>query len=190
MAWLFLKIHTAVVWVVVRVARLVGRALWSFIVAVLALLGEEFRRWAGLAVWCVLLVAFGKLALAMPDGVRRPLLLTDLLLLGIWALAVRRAARITRHNNLVKVRQRRAFKELADDVKGVRGGLIEGMARRTQDHPVGRVFGSNRRRSARQEQQRQAKTERDAAAAVEAVRLADEDELRRDDLAALEPDPY
>lgn len=179
MAWLFLKLHALVIWVVWGGLRLAGRAVWSFVLAVFALLGEEFQRYAGLTVWGVLIVLGGKMALHAPAGVRQPLLLTVLLLLGIWALALRRATKVTRANNLVKVRQRQAFRELKGEVAKTRGAVVEGLARRTRGTRGGRAFRSNR--------------EAEDAAAEQAAReqrAAEADEARRDELAALEPDPY
>lgn len=162
------------------VLRLPFRALWAAVLAVVALLGEEFRRWAGLVVWGVLLVGAGKLTVNYaPAGTARPLALTLLLLTLIWALAVRRAAHWTRRNNLVAVRNRKAFRELKGDVGEVRGRLTDGLARATQGTPADRLFKSNR--------EDRAKTE----AKVEADRLAaDADERHRGELADLEPDPY
>jgi len=125
------------------------RGLWAFFLAVLALLGEEFRRWAGLAVSGVLIVLAGKATLNYaPADAKQPLVLVVLALLAIWALAVWRAARVSRANNLVRVRQRQAFRDLAKEVKGGRRDVLEGMARATQRRRVGLVFPSNWRRRA------------------------------------------
>jgi hypothetical protein len=185
--WLVYKLHALVVAAVWGLARLLGRGVWSFILAVFALFGEEFRRWVGLVAWGVLLVGAGKATLNYaPPGTRQPLLLTVLLLLGIWALAVRRAAHLTRTNNLRMVRQRQAFRELSGDVRDVRGRMTEGLARATQGTPLGQVFRPNRERTAKAEAdnraaQRRADAERAAAVA---------EERRRDGLADLEPNPY
>lgn len=188
MAWLFLKLHATVVWIVWGGLRLAGRSVWSFVLAVLALLGEEVRRYGGLAVWGVLIVGAGKLALHAPAGTRQPLLLTVLLLLGIWALAVRRAAHLTRENNLFKVRQRQAFRELKGDVQQLRIGqrIIEGTATRTRGTRAGRMFKANRDADAQAEADARA-----AEAQAEAERRqAAADDQRRQDLADREPDPY
>lgn len=170
--------------------RLPFRTLWATILSVLALLGEETRRWAGLAVSGLLIFLAGKGTMSFaPAEVRRPLVLAVLLLTVIWALAVRRAAHFTAHNNLIKVRQRQAFKDLRGDVKKLsdrRGEVVEGVARRAKGTPAERVFRSNREDRAKAEaaaERRRVRAEQQQAeAAAEAERL--------DDLAAAEPNPY
>jgi hypothetical protein len=162
-------------------------ALWSALLAVVALLGEEFRRWAGLAVAGLLIVGTGKATLSFaPAELERPLVLTVLVLLVVWALAVKRAAYWTMHNNLVKVRQRQAFRELKGDVRDLRGDAIRGMARATQGTPIEGAFRSNRADKARAQQHAQAAAEQEAA---ERQAAAERDQ-HLDELAAAEPSPY
>jgi hypothetical protein len=121
-----------------------------------------------------------------PDTAKRPLVLGVLTLLVLWALAVRRAAHLTRENNLIKVRQRQAFRELRGDVRDLRGDAIRGMARATQGTPVGGVFRSNREQDA----QAEARTRAAEAEATAAAQAAEAEQQRLDDLAAAEPSPY
>lgn len=147
--WLFYKLHELVVAAVWGLARLLGRSVGRFLLAVWLLLNEEVRRYFGLAVWGVLIVLAGKGTLNYaPAGTKEPLLLSVLLLLGIWALAVRRAVRITKENNLIKVQNRKAFRDLRADVQGTRRDMLEGLARATRGRRVGLLFGSNRQRNA------------------------------------------
>jgi hypothetical protein len=171
--------------------RLPFRTLWSAFLAFLALLGEEFRRWAGLAVSGLLILGAGKATLNYaPASLKRPLVLTVLTFLVIWALAVRRAAHLTKENNLRQVRQRKAFQELKGDVhkigEGVGGRVLEGAATRARGTLFEGMFGSNRAAHRDAEAERAAEADRAAAE----VRAAAEDDRRREELADLEPDIY
>lgn len=179
LAWLHALLFRVVFWAL----RLPFRALWATLVAIVALLGEEVRRYLGLGMMGLLVFLFGKATLNFaPDSVKLPLVLVTLALVCLWALAVVRAVRFTLGTNLRAVRQRMYFRELAGQVGqlGARwDGAVEAMANRTRGTRTGRVFRSNR--------------EADAAAAEQAAReqrAAEADEARRDELAALEPDPY
>lgn len=183
--WLVYKLHALAIAAAWWLLRLAGRSVWSFVLAVIALLGVEFRRWAGLAVWGVLIVLAGKLALHAPMG-RQPLLLTVLLVLGLWALAVRRAAHVTRENNLVKVRQQQAFRELRGDVKDVRRSVGDGIANVTWGTPVERLSKRNRDRGDREaaEEARAARAE----AAAERERMDEERKVMAERAAGYDPD--
>lgn len=177
--WLVYKIHELVVAAVWGLARLLGRSVGRFLLAVWLLLNEEVRRYIGLAVWGVVIVGAGKGTLNyVPAGTREPLLLVVLLLLGIWALAVRRAVRITKDNNLVKVQQRKAFRDLRADVQGTRRDMLAGLARRTRGTPAGGVFRSNREATRQQAADaEQARLEADAARAARAERDRENEHL-------------
>lgn len=157
------------------------RALWAAGMLVVAWLGEEFRRWAGLAVSGAMLVLAGRAVLNYaPPEVKQPLALTVLVLLGIWALAVARAARYTRfliRNNLQPVRTRQTFRklfgkqaELGEQVKGYRADVAKGIARRARGTVAEGAFPSNRAARAREAAAAQAaaeETERQQAAEAE-----------------------
>jgi len=176
LAWLHGLLFRLVLWV----CKLPLMALWSTLLAVVALLGEEMRRYLGLAVMGAMIWLVGKGILNFaPDSMKLPLVLTELALVCIWGLAVLRAIKFTLGTSLRAVRQRMWFRELRGDVRDVRGRLKEGLASATRDTPISGVFRDNRDRS---EQARQA----EAAAAAE----READDARRDELADLEPDPY
>jgi hypothetical protein len=158
--------------------RLPLQAIWAAFALVLAWLGEEFRRWAGLAASGALLVLAGKAVLNYaPPEVKKPLLLALLALLGIWALAVIRAARYTRfliRANLQPVRTRQTFKrlfgkqaELGKQIQATRADIGRGMARRARGTPLEGWWGSNREDRAREAAQAEA-----AAVQAEAERAA------------------
>jgi hypothetical protein len=157
------------------------KAVLAAVTLVVAWLGEEFRRWAGLAVSGVVLVLAGKAVLNYaPPQVKQPLALTVLVLLGIWALAVARTARYTRfliRSNLQPVRTRQTFKRLFGKVgevggrlETIRGEVVGGAARRTRDTRFGGVFKANRDAAQRREEEAHAAREqaaREQAAAAE-----------------------
>lgn len=171
-------LHAQALRLCISVLKLPFQALAGTIKAMVALAGEEVQRWLGVLVsgFLVYLLAKSVLAFGHPP---KPVLWVVALMAALWFYAVLRAAHYTVRNNLLRVRQRRQFQQLSRDVNrvGERVGerITDGMARATEGTPVGRVFGSNRERQAQAE-----------AAAAEAA----EDEARRDELAALEPDPY
>lgn len=180
-------IHGLLLQLVLWALKLPFKAAWSVVLTVLALLGEEVRRWAGLVVAGLLILLAGKGTIAFaPAEFRAPLVMAVLLLAFIWALAVRRAAYWTAHNSLFKVRQRQWFRKLSGDVSEVRRRIPDGLAQATRGSPVGMVFKPNRDARAKatadaQEAERRAEADRRAAAA---------EERRLEELAALEPDPY
>jgi hypothetical protein len=173
-------LHTLLIRFCWWLVLLVPRSLWAFARVVLAMLGEEFQRYAGLAVSGVMIFLAGKVTLAYsPDQFKRPLVMTVLLLVCIWAVAVRRAVHYTSHNSLRMVRQRQAFRDLAGDVGTIRKRMGDGLARATWGTPAQGAFRSNRQRVHRETEQEARK--RDEAAA---------DDARRQELADLEPSPY
>src|SRR5262245_13412514 len=156
------------------------KAMWATVLALLALLGEEFRRWVGILTAGLLIFLAGKATLNYaPPDLKKPLALMVLALVAVWSLAELRAARFTLGNNLRAVRQRMWFRELAGNVKDLRGSLSERMARATENTPVGGAFKDNRVKRSRAEER-------------EAERLAEHeaDERHRDELADMEHDPY
>lgn len=190
--WLFYKLHALIVGGVRALAALFARTVGRFLLAVWLLVHEEVRRYIGLAVWGVVLVLLGRATLNyIPAGevgafgiqadVRTPLLLVNLGLLGIWAAAVKRAIRLTRHNSLLRVQQRKEFRELRADVKGARQDMGSWMARATRNTPARKVFRSNREDIAKEQ-------ERAAKAAAEAEERAAQEAF----LDSLPPDhdPY
>lgn len=175
-------LHGLLFRLVLRLLTIPFRAIWAAVLLVLAMLGEEVRRWAGIVVSGLLVVGAGKAVLTFaPAPTRMPLSLAVLLLLCIWALAVRRAAWYSAHNNLRGVRQRRAFRELSGEVSDVRQRLPEMMARATWGTPAQGAFRSNRQRVHREAEQ-EARA-RDAAAEEERRRRMDLPE--DDDFATL-----
>jgi signal transduction histidine kinase len=165
LAWLHGLLFRLCLWAL----RLPFKAVLAAVTLVVAWLGEEFRRWAGLAVSGVVLVLAGKAVLNYaPADLKRPLVLTVLVLLGIWALAVARAARYTRfliRSNLQPVRTRQTFRHLFGEVRGL-GGRVEtlrdGLGRRARGTPIEGAWRSNRQRRA------------DEQAAAEAAAIRDE----------------
>jgi signal transduction histidine kinase len=184
-------VHAYLLRVCLWLLRLPFRALWWTILGVVALVGEVLRRWAGVAVSGLLIVLAGKATLSFaPPDLKRPLVLALLVLVVLWALAVKRAAHLTKENNLIKVRQRQAFRELKGDVRDLRGEAIEGMARATRDTPIGGVFGSNRQRRDKEAANARAAAEQAAEQAEANRQAAAERDRRLDELTALEPNPY
>jgi hypothetical protein len=180
LAWLHALLLRGCLWAL----KLPLKALWALLLSILALLGEEFRRWAGIAMAGLLIVVAGKVTLGVaPEAVKRPIVLAVLAMLALWALSVRRAAQLTRQNNLMRVRQRQAFRELHRDVRGMggqvgrlRGELVAGAARRAKGTRAEVLFPSNREDRARRAAAEQAARER-AAQTRAAERKAWEDEV-------------
>src|SRR5262245_50944405 len=163
------------------------KAMWATLLALLALLGEEFRRWVGILTAGLLIFLAGKATLNYaPPDLKKPLALIVLALVAVWSLAALRAARFTMGNNLRAVRQRMWFRELAGNVKDLRGSLTGRIATATRGTPAAGVFKANR--------EERAAEERRAAAAAELERRAEleraAEERRRDEVADMEPDPY
>jgi hypothetical protein len=184
LAWLHTQLLRLCVWLL----ALPFKALWSTLGAMLALLGEEAQRWAGIVVSGLLIFAAGKATLLYaPASIKKPLVLVVIVLVLVWAFAAKRAARFSMRNNLIQVRQRRAFRELKGDVSKIGGrlgdfrdGAVDTMATRARGTPFEGMIGSNRAAH------RDAEADRAAAAA----RAAAEDDRRREELADLEPDIY
>lgn len=173
-------VHSKLYWGVLWLLALPPRAIWAFILAVLMLLGEEFRRWASLAVSGTMIYLAGKATINYaPPSAKQPLAITVLVLFAIWALAVKRAAHYTMHNNLRLVRQRMWFREIAGGVRTLRQDVGRRIAQATWGTPAQGAFRSNRERAHREIEQEQ-----------RSRRQADEEERRRDELADLEPSPY
>jgi hypothetical protein len=103
------------VWVVL----LPFRALWGTLKTILALLGEETRRWFGLTVWGLMLWPVAQASARW----YRPLLPWVLLAVLVWLWACVRAVRLTLANRLVAVRGRAAFRKLDKTASEVGGKL-------------------------------------------------------------------
>lgn len=169
LGWLHLKLYQAVLWLL----GLPFKALWSFLLAVLALLGEELRRWAGIAMFGLLVFLAGKATLSYaPMPVKKPLVLAELALVAVWSLVAFRAARYTMSNNLRLVRQRMYFRSLIGEVRDIRGRFTDGLARAAHGTPVGGVFKSNREKDARAEAQARAAQQRAAEQAARDIEQA------------------
>ena len=176
-------LHGALLGLLLWAARLLGRSLWNTVGALLALLGEEVRRYLGLTLWGVVIFLFGKAVMNFaPPNTKTPLVLVVLGLVVVWGLAVVRAVRFTRQNNLIRVRNRMAFKELRSEVgrvgrrlDGIRGGVVEGVARRTRGTRFGGLFRVNRDAAADEQAQRDIAAQREAEERhAEAERVAAE----------------
>jgi hypothetical protein len=160
-------LHAGLLRLLLWAARFLGRSLWNTVGAFLALLGEEVRRYLGLALWAVVIWLAGKATMNYaPPGTKTPLVLVILGLVVIWGLAVVRAVRFTRHNNLIRVRQRQYFRELRGEVSQVGervtdalGSARDGLAKRAKGTPAEGLFWANR--------DEKAKAEADAHAAAE-----------------------
>lgn len=171
-AWLHLAVFRLAAWLIGWTLKGLGK--WALVL--LALLGEEFRRYAGLVLSGTVIVVMGKLILALPDMPgKRWALLVVLGMLAVWAGALRRAARHTRHNSLLRTRNRQAMKGMAADIATVRGKVTDGLAKRAKGTPLEGAWSSNR--SAREEER--AAAER-AASQAEADRAAAAERDRRD----------
>lgn len=163
MLTLLAKLHALLFRGCLWLLRLPFKALWAGFLAILMLLGEEFRRWAGIAMSGLLIVVMGKVTLNYaPPTMGRPIALAVLAFLALWALAVRRAIHLTRANNLFRVRNRKAFRDLFGEVRGTRRDMTEGLARATRGRRVGLVFGSNRRDRAAEREAAEQAAEREA----------------------------
>ena len=189
---LIVWVHNLVYRLVFGLVRLTLSLVWRWVLVVVALLSEEVRRYAGLALSGAIIVLMGKLFLVVPvpEPVRRWLVLSLLVVLAIWAMAVRRAVRYTRHNNLYRMRQKKSVRDLHEKVGDIQGRVNEGLARRARGTPLEGAWSANR--SARAEEQ--AAAQRAAERAEEKAkrdRVARETTDRElDRLAELEPDPF
>jgi hypothetical protein len=129
----------ALVWVLL----LPFRALWGTVKTVLALLGEEVRRWFALVLWGLMLWPVAQASARW----YRPLLPWVLLAVLVWLWACVRAVRWTLHNRLAAVRAREFYKrldqrtgelgdKLGEAVRSARdGGGKWALHRSTQPHP-------------------------------------------------------
>jgi len=153
----------AVLWLL----KLPLKALLAFLVAVLALLGEEVRRWLGVLMAGVMILGVSWVLLKV--AARQQFVLLLAMLLGLlWLRAVFVAAHMTARNRLLAVRQRQAFRELKGDVSTLRGEVVEGMARRAWGTPAEGMWKGNRQRRLREQ------AEASAAAADAEQKRADE----------------
>lgn len=136
-------LHALLFRLVLWLLRMPLKALWALLLSVLALLGEEFRRWLGILVAGLMIAGVSWLALKV--AAQQVLVLLTVMLMGfIWLYGVFRAAQLTAENRVWKVRQRQAFKELKGEVGTLRGEVVEGMARRAKGTVAEVVFRSNR----------------------------------------------
>jgi hypothetical protein len=147
-AWLHVVVFRLAAWLVGFGLKAIGK----WVLVVVALLGEEVRRYLGLALSGTIIVLMGKLILGLPEmpGKRWAIGIV-LLMLAIWAGAVHRALRYTRRNTLMRVKNRQAIKGMAADIAHVRGKVNEGLAKRARGTRAESLWAANR--SARQEEQ-------------------------------------
>ncbi len=170
------RLHLALFRLVLWLLKMPLVALWALLLSVVALLGQEVRRWLGILVaglmiagvsWAVLKVAADQV-----------LALLVVMLLGfVWLFGVFRALRLTMANRIWKVRQQQAFKDLRGEVRGVGdrlqdtlGDARDGLARRAKGTPAEGLFWANRDAKAKAEADAQvaaAQAEREQAAATE-----------------------
>jgi hypothetical protein len=127
------------VWVVL----LPFRTLWKTLKTIMALLGEELRRWFALSLWGLVLWPVIVLSVRWYP----PLLPYVLLAVLIWLWACVRAVHLTLHNRLAAVRARQFYRqldkatgELGDKVKQavrdtMQGGGPRRLLRRAQPRP-------------------------------------------------------
>jgi len=163
LGWLHALLFRGVLWLL----KLPLKALLAFLVAVLALLGEEVRRWLGVLMAGVMILGVSWALLKV--AARQQFVLLLAMLLGLlWLRAVFVAAHMTARNRLIAVRQRQAFRELKGDVSTLRGEVVEGMARRAWGTPAEGMWKGNRQRRLREQ------AEADAAAADAEQKRADE----------------
>lgn len=164
--WLHAQLFRLCLWLL----RQAGRSLWYTVGAVLALLGEEARRYTGLALWGVVILLAGRAVLNYaPEPVKLPLVLTVLALVVVWGLAVLRSLRFTRRNNLQAVRQRRFFRELRGEVGQLGTTVRAGLGRRARGTPIEGFWKSNREdrdREAAEAEAAAAQAERERAEAA------------------------
>jgi len=166
LAGLHALLFRAVLWLL----KLPLKALLAFAVAVLALLGEEVRRWLGvlMAGLMILGVSWGLLKVAADQQL---VLLLAMLLGLLWLRAVFVAAHMTMRNRLIAVRQRQAFRELRGEV-GQLGGRLDSLrgdlGRRARGTRLEGMWKGNRQRRLREQ------AEADAAAADAEQKRADE----------------
>ena len=154
LAGLHALLFRAVLWAI----RLPLKSLWALVLSIVALLGEEARRWLGVLVAGGMIFAVSWVTLKVAAQQRLALLLV--LLAGMtWLWAVFRAAHLTAENRVWRVRQRQMFKELRGEVGDLRGSLSEGLARRARGTPMEGLWKGNRTDRAREQ------AEADAAAA-------------------------
>ena len=196
------RLHLALFRLVLWLLKMPLVALWALLLSVVALLGQEFRRWLGILVaglmiagvsWAVLKVAADQV-----------LALLVVLLLGfIWLFGVFRALRLTMANRIWKVRQQQAFRDLRGEVSQVGervqtlgGEMLEGVARRARGTPLEGAWRVNREASAREAAEAQAaaeQAERDQAQAAEraeAERRAKQEHDRWAERVGAEHDPF
>ena len=175
-----------VLWIV----KLPFRAGGTFFKTCLAWLNMEARRWVGILVGGVLVLAVAQAIVksAPPGSIWR---LVALLMCLIWLVALFSAARLTmEYFSLRRVRQTRAFVELNEGVRNLQGQVtslqgqvVSTAAQKARTTPVEGVFSANR--SARAEER--AAAER-AAEQAEADRLVAEEAGRERVLDAVGPD--
>jgi hypothetical protein len=183
---LIVWVHNLVYRLVFALVRLIVGTIWRWMLVVYALLHEEVRRYLGLALSGTLIVLFGKATLNYaPPPAKRWLVLACLVMLAVWAMAVRRGIRYTRHNSLMRVRNRQAIRDLAANVEGTRRQVTEGLARRAQGTRAARLFKAHRDTDAAEAAR--AEQEQRAADAAEAERVARDAHL---DSLPPDHDPY
>lgn len=183
--WVLLaKLHGLVFRLALWLVMMPLKSAWALILTLVALLGEEIRRWLGVLVAGLMILAVSWAALKVASQ-QRFVLLAVLLMGMIWLYGVVRAAELTLANRVWRVRQRQMFRELSGNVRDLRGEMVEGMARATRGKPGGGWFRSNREADAAEAER--AERERRAAEAARVAAEAEERQRQADLAAGFDP---
>lgn len=142
-------LHVLLLRGVLWLLKLPLKALWALVLSVVALLGEETRRWLGVVMAGLMILAVSWATLKVAANQQVALLLVMLMGL-LWLRAVFFAAHLTAQNRVWKVRQRQSVRQLSADVSTLRGEVVEGMARRAWGTPVEGMWKDNRERRDRE----------------------------------------
>jgi len=150
--------------------------LRSLLVAALAMLNEEVKRWLGIVMAGLLILAVSWVTLKTMADIQLALLLVMLMGL-LWLRAVFFAAHLTLDNRPWKARQRQGFRklfgqvnQLGERLQTMRGEVVEGVAKRARGTVAEGAFGSNRAKRAEEQAAADAaaeRAEREQAAATE-----------------------
>jgi hypothetical protein len=137
-------------------------ALGGLVKSSIALLGEESRRWLGMLMAGLMILAICWVLLKTLADQKLALLLVLDLGMG-WLAAAFKAAQLTTENRIWKTRQRLTFRKLSGIEDRLGDRMVQGMARATQGTPIEGAFRSNRADKARAQQHAQAAAEQEAA---------------------------
>jgi hypothetical protein len=190
-------VHALLLRLCLWILKLPFQALAGTIKAMLALVGESVQRALSILVSGLLIYLIAKAVLTIPHP-PKPALWTVALMAALWFYAFLRAAHYIATNNLIRVRQRLLFRQLAgmegrlgDRLEGLRDGAFDTMATRARGTPFEGMFGSNRQRRDEEQAEAQATAEQAEAdrraAAAEAAHWTPEQVAERRDKATAEP---